>query len=418
MKPAALYISYYTLTEPLAQSQIIAYLRELAARDIEIHLLSFEREISDERKQSLNQMLAQAGITWHTLRYHKHPSLPATLYDIAMGALKAWRICRRHGIRFIHARNHVPAAMALLLQRALGYRWLFDLRGLMAEEYVDGGNWRAGELKFRLTKAMERVFLHQADAFVMLTQRIKDELIHREPTLRQRADDITVIPCCVDISRFVVTQSARNAYRQERGWNGRYVLVYVGKVGTWYLAEEMVHFFAVAHCVDAKFFFQVLTQDDPRPIQHAFGAMGISKADYDIRFAPPEQLPTILAAADASISFRKGEYSRLAASPTKVGESLAAGLPLVTNAGIGDCDQILTTHRLGIILREFSEAEYQLAVKDLCQLLADNQISQRCREFAEQELSLSRVGGSRYASVYRKLLSIKSSTVTITTGLA
>ena len=30
--------------------------------------------------------------------------------------------------------------MAWLLQRTFGYRWLFDVRGLLAEEYVDGGN--------------------------------------------------------------------------------------------------------------------------------------------------------------------------------------------------------------------------------------------------------------------------------------
>ncbi len=404
MKRAALYICYYTLNDPLTESQVVAYLRELAARDIEMHLLTFERELPVERKQALKELLAQAGITWHTLRYHKRPSLPATLYDITLGALKAWRICRAHDIGFIHARSHVPAAMALLLQRACGYRWLFDLRGLLAEEYVDGGNWRAGEFKFRLVKRMERAFFRRADALVMLTERIKDELVKTEPALRERAADITVIPCCVDADRFGAAQPKREAYRRERGWSERRVLVYVGKLGTWYPAAELVRFFAALRRVDQSFFFQVLTQDDPEPIRQACAALGVAEQDYDIRFAPPEQLPLILSAADASLSFRKGEYSKLAASPTKVGESLAAGLPLVTNAGIGDCDQILTTHGLGVSLREFSAAEYNRAAEALCELLADSQIAERCRGFAGRELSYARVGGPRYAAIYERLL--------------
>jgi glycosyltransferase involved in cell wall biosynthesis len=94
----------------------------------------------------------------------------------------------------------------------------------------------------------------------------------------------------------------------------------------------------------------------------------------------------------------------LAASPTKVGESLAAGLPIVTNAGIGDCDQILAAHRLGIVLHEFSDAEYQRAAEAVCVLLADEKVRQRCYEFAERELSVVRVGGPRYAAVYERLL--------------
>jgi hypothetical protein len=147
MKPATLFISYNGLDDPLTHSQVVAYLRELAVSGIGIHLLTFEGKLTDEQRQQFQERLASSGITWHTLRYHKRPSLLATLYDIVLGTLKAWRICRKHNVQFIHARNHVPAAMALLLQRIGGYRWLFDMRGLMAEEYVDGGKLASRRLQ-------------------------------------------------------------------------------------------------------------------------------------------------------------------------------------------------------------------------------------------------------------------------------
>lgn len=405
MKRAALYICYYHVSEPLVYTQVIAYLRELAKRGIEIHLLTFERDsLSAETRRTIRNRLAEEGIEWHFLRYHQRPSLPATLYDIAVGTWTAMRICQQYNIRLIHARSHVPAAMALPLKRLLGCRLLFDVRGLMAEEYADAGHWTTGDLKFRLTKRMERVFFQAADALVMLTQRIKDELVASEPALQTRAADIQVIPCCVDVERFALAPEMRVAWRRERGWTDRRVLTYVGKLGSWYLADHMARFFAVVSRQDARFFFQVLSQSDPAPMRQALQVAGVSPEHYDIRFVPPQELPQMLASSDAGISFIRACYSKRASSPTKVGEYLAAGLPVVANAGIGDCDRTLQDHRLGVIVREYSDADYEGAAHELRVLLDDPATSHRCRQVAECELSLSQVGGPRYSALYERLL--------------
>ncbi len=403
-KPATLFISYNGLDDPLTHSQVVGYLQDLAARGIEIHLLTFEWLLSDEQKRQLNAELAQAGITWHSLRYHKRPSFLATLYDIAIGTWKAWRICRKHNIQFIHARNHVTAAMTLLLNRIGGYRWLFDLRGLMAEEYVDGGNWRTGDYKFHLTKRMERAFFRHADEIVMLTERIKNELLKTEPTLARRADDITVIPCCVDTARFNISDEQRNAYRAERGWQNKRAITYTGKIGTWYLHDEMARFFAFAWRRDARCFFQVLTQSDPVPLKQSLDQYSVPADAYDIRFVPREQVPLVLTACDAGLSFIRACYSKLSSSPTKNGEYLAAGLPLIINAGIGDSDEQTEKHQLGVVLREFSSEEFQRGVSELEGFLAAAETKKRCRKFAAGELSLAAVGGPRYAAIYDRLL--------------
>jgi len=404
MKRAALYICYYHITDPLVDSQVVAYLRELAARGIEIHLLTFEKQrLSPEQRESIRTRLEVEGIRWHHLRYHQRPSLPATLYDALVGTVTSAGICRRHGIRFIHARSHVPALMALLLKRFLGCRFLFDLRGLMAEEYLDAGRWTASDIKFRLTKRMERVFLREADALVMLTHRIKADLSASEPVLQSRNGSIQVIPCCVDISRFAVTDQERDAYRKERGWVDRKVVVYLGKVGTWYRPDAMSGFFSAVRARDPRAFFQVLTQDDPAPMLRALADAGVDAADFDLRYCAPSGLPLILSAADASISFRAGESSKRAASPTKVGECLAAGLPVVTNSGIGDCDEMLGGGRMGVVLTEFTEAEYQRGARALLELLDDPHVRERCRSYAADSLSLRTVGAVRYAGVYESI---------------
>jgi glycosyltransferase involved in cell wall biosynthesis len=405
MRRAALYLCYYNITEPLVQTQVVAYLCELARDGVEIHLLTFEKERLDPSKQGrIRDELRRQGIEWYSLRYHGWPSLPATLYDIALGAARALSLCTRHEIRLVHGRSHVGAAMGWPVKWLRGAKLLFDVRGLLADEYADVGHWTRRGLKYRLTKAIERVLFRQADALVVLTKVVQTDLVANEAGLQHRAPDIEVIPCCVSVERFAVDEKLRQAERHRRRWAGRRVLVYVGKLGTWYLAEEMARFFAVLRQEDSRFFFQVLTQSEPASMRRALHDAGVPQEECDVGRVEPGKVPAVLCAADAGISFIRSCYSKRSSSPTKMAEYLAAGLPVVSTRGIGDCDEILGRPNLGVVVERLDDAEYRRAAQVLLKLLDDPETPVRCRQFADQELSLTGVGGPRYASVYRRLL--------------
>jgi glycosyltransferase involved in cell wall biosynthesis len=105
-------------------------------------------------------------------------------------------------------------------------------------------------------------------------------------------------------------------------------------------------------------------------------------------------------------------------SPTKIGEYLAAGIPIASSSEIGDCDRIIGDGQLGVIVREFSPVEYRRAALELMQLLDDPNTSRGCRAFAERELSLSSIGGPRYAAVYQRLLGRSEAQVMIGSSAA
>src|SRR5256885_5666772 len=109
-----LYISYNGMLDPLGQSQVIPYLKELSRAGIQFTLLSFERSkafspAGVKQCTALQCELAASGIDWHWLRYHKTPSLPATCYDVWAGVRFASGLVRRKQIEMVHARSHVPA---------------------------------------------------------------------------------------------------------------------------------------------------------------------------------------------------------------------------------------------------------------------------------------------------------------------
>src|SRR5256714_10205343 len=185
MSISTLYLCYFGLREPLVQTQVLPYLRRLAASGVQVSVLTFEPELkrrwkADELEEERSR-LAREGIRWHRLAYHKRPSLPATAFDILTGALFAARLARRERIQVLHARSHVPMAMALAARALTRCPTVFDLRRLLAEEDEDAGLWGAGALPFRAGKKLERVGLRRADRGVVLTRRIPGWLAAKWP---------------------------------------------------------------------------------------------------------------------------------------------------------------------------------------------------------------------------------------------
>ena len=81
MHARVLYISYDGLLDPLGQSQVIPYIRELARRGVRLRAISFEKpeRTSDENMAAVRSELEETGVQWHPLRYHRSPTVPATI---------------------------------------------------------------------------------------------------------------------------------------------------------------------------------------------------------------------------------------------------------------------------------------------------------------------------------------------------
>ena len=404
-----LYLCYFGLREPLVQTQVIPYLRQLAAAGVQIHLLTFEPQpVADwpaaERAEARGRLEAQ-GIRWHALVYHKRPTLPATLYDIARGAWLARRLVRREGIHILHARSHVPAAMGALARAGTAARLLFDIRGFMPEEYTDAGVWPAGGYLYRLAKAAERRLLAAADGYVVLTEKARQILFPAQASENGYARPVEVIPCCVDLDHFRADETmTRDEVRRAFGLEGRRVLVYVGSLGGWYLTDEMADLLAAAHRQDAQTFSLILTQSPPAMITERLRTRGLADGDYLVRKISPTEMPRYLLAADVAISFIKSCYSKQSSSPTKMAEYLAAGLPVICNAGIGDLDELIETNRVGVLVREFDEASYLCALAAVAELQCDPDLAARCKASAAARFDLKRVGGARYRRLYERIL--------------
>ena len=409
---SVLYISYNGMLDPLGQSQVIPYLRELSKAGLRFTLLSFERDVAwtDQGKArcaSLKRELAAEGIEWHWLRYHKRFSLPATAYDVLAGARYARGLVRRNSIEMVHARSHIPATIALSLKRDFGLKMIFDVRGLLAEEYADAGHWQKGSLRYRVTKRMESRCLAAADGVVTLTERIWP-IIKEWPALRGHEVAHEVVPCCADLERFRFSATDRMARRTELGLQDAFVLVYSGSIGGWYLTEEMADIFSALLKVRPDAHFLWLTPGEHDRVHAIMRERGVPPNRYTVHRSAPQDVPSYLSASDAGIAFIKACFSKLASSPTKTAEYLGCGLPIIINAGVGDSDQLVTTEQVGALVSNFNTADYDDAIKTLIKFLERPDHTRRhTRAVAERLFDVRRVGVSRYADLYLRVLNNK-----------
>ena len=383
------------------QTQVLPYLRELGKNGIEVSLLTFEpdRQKSwplDEREK-WETALDEQGIEWHSLPYHKRPSVPATLYDIIIGAVVTAMISREKGVRVLHARAHISMAMALIARMIVKGKVIFDFRGLVADEYVDAGIWDEGGLVYRGFKLFERYALRMADQVVVLTERMKMHLIESGLACSER---IEVIPCCTDFSRFdILPQKTEDRAHTV----DRFTVVYAGSVTGLYLLKEMGRFFLALRKRRGDAFLHVLTSSNHRWARAELLDAGLNEKDFEIIAISPAEIPRYLVSADVGLSFRKATFSQTAASPTKVPEYLAAGIPVVSTAGVGDIDELIQSHHIGVLLDIFDETKVDQAIEKLEQLLADPTLPERCRNVAIRHFDLGGVGVARYLSVYYRL---------------
>jgi glycosyltransferase involved in cell wall biosynthesis len=216
---------------------------------------------------------------------------------------------------------------------------------------------------------------------------------------------MAVIPCCVDLTRFRDARQRRDDLRRALGFESATVIAYLGGLGGMYLTDELAEFTAAALCVMPGVRLLAMTQSAPEPLRVELRRCGVPDETVHIRYVDPEEVPAYLGAADMAVSLIQPGFSKVACSPTKIGEYLAAGLPIASNAGIGDIDRILRASRVGVVLEEMTPDAYRRAFSEMRRWLdSDRELIDRCRSAARRWFDLDTVGGPAYVRLYRNLM--------------
>jgi len=385
-RPAILYISYNGIGGALARSQVLPYLRALDG-PMRFDVLAF-----DGGAEALPPARELGSVRVHRLSYRRGPRLVAKLFDLIVGTVTAVGIVRASDIRLIHARSHVAATIAAVTGAITGRPFIFDMRGFFGDERAEAGSIGAGGILHRALATAERLLLTHAAAVVVLTERARERLLSlQQYASAVRGKPIVVVPCCVDLGRFGTRDQ-----RVQR-------LVYLGSVGTWYRLDAMLRFFEHFRALRPGATFVVANQSQHELVRAAVAGTSAGDAVL-VRSVPFEEVPALLETCAAGLVLLSEGGSKVASSPIKVAEYLAAGLPVVANAIVGDVPELLRAGRAGIVLEDLGDPELRRGARELVALLEEGpELHARARRLAGDAFDV-REGARRYGLLYDELL--------------
>ena len=334
MKRNCLYITYDGLLDPLGKSQIIPYLNLIAKDTERLFILSFEKKNNRHLHFNHKKEILPENVFIKQLEFSERFGLLGKIYDLGKMYFCSTYICLKYNIAIIHARGHPPAINAFILKKTLFFRslkYIFDFRGLWVDERIDKGSWDIDKLthriQFRIFKALERLLISYSDAIVVLTDAMKHELF----SLGFVKKNIEVIPCCCNFNKFRIDSESYSSIRNAMNIGSDTILLgYIGSVGPMYDFKCMFKFFQENCKFESKLHLLLLTNSNQKAKNIALkylkpdimNKLTFSSVDHS-------EVPKYLAALDASIFFLKESYARLGTSPTKFGESLASGVPVI-----------------------------------------------------------------------------------------
>ncbi len=393
MAKRILYISYDGLTDQLGQSQILPYIVNLSDK-YNFTIISAEKpDAYKQKKEQIEQICKKHNIRWYPVSYTKKPPILSTVRDIKKIRKLAYKLHQEQNFDIVHCRSYIAAIIGQKMKQKYGIKFVFDMRGFWADERLDGKIWNKNKRHYRMVynyfKKKEKHFFENADAIISLTHKGK-QILQNEWKVK---NDIYVIPCATDIDLFKPKGFAKKTSES-------LTIAYLGSIGTWYMLDEMLDFFKVLLEKYPKSKFKFITKEIPASILNKAIARDIDLEHFIVKQADRQSVPKELEDVDLGIFFIKPVFSKNASSPVKQGEFMSMGIPIISNKGIGDTDEIVNKYNSGVLVSEFTTEEYRKVVDKIPDILQLDR--KKIRDGAIDYFSLNK-GVDSYDKVYRKL---------------
>lgn len=404
-----IFISYDGMTDPLGQSQVIPYLSNLTKYGYTFTILSCDKPAKyAANKEYVEKLIAPFPIKWVSIPYHKSPPILSSIFDFYTLRKTAKKLQNLHHFDLVHARPGLPTLVALYLKKKYGVKFLTDIRGFWADERVDGGIWNLQNPVFKLIynffKKHESDCITKADYVVCLTEVVKKE-IHSWRNIPNQPIPIEVIPCCADMDLFndkKVDQILKKKFMAVLNIKqGDFIISYLGSIVGWNLIEEMIWFCKnVSNKIPhAKFLF--ISPNGHDIITATAARYNLAADKLIIKQGMRHEVPVLLSFSEYSLFFVKQCYSQMASSPTKQGEVMAMGIPVITNSGVGDVAEIVIKYNSGYIINDFSDESFNQVIDKIKEgnPFDNDLIRAGARDFYALENAVE-----RYKKVYEKIL--------------
>ncbi|AXV66459.1 glycosyltransferase [Pseudoalteromonas lipolytica] len=252
-------------------------------------------------------------------------------------------------VDFVYFRNCIDFFILSPVARAKGVKIIYDSRSILFSE-VSSKAGISSSFKSFFIKLIEGYSIKKADFLFAVSNSMSswiEENMSRKPDL--------VIPCTCNTDIFKPSSEVKYTLRESVGWNQvDTVLVYSGGLSHWQRSEDIINLFSSLCKLDCNYKMLFLT-NDINAAEALFNKYEILKSSYLIKKVPHKEIPKWLNVADYSLVLRSKNLLNFVASPIKIAEYLACGIPVIYTSHIGDYSQLIAKSDAGILYDENPE---------------------------------------------------------------
>ena len=264
-------------------------------------------------------------------------------------------------------------------------RVLWDVRSLWADQKVMIQNNFLNKSLYRSYRSLESIASHQSLGMSTLTSAVVPILMERNKKLPPLQ---AVVPTTVDLDRFQLHPMLPSEFRAL--FSGTYNDYYDLHLSALFMQELRSQTKLETHWA--------------RPKESSKSNIGVgeNKVFPSSQTAMAKYIPDY--SFGVSICKMDAGPSLAGAMPTKIGEFLACGRPIVVNKGLGDMDRFIEEFNAGVIL-DGSRINLLESAAKLANLLSDSETPRRCRALAEKYFSMD-VGAGKYLDIYDRITTL------------
>ena len=364
------YLSVDSVQEGVGSSQITPLILGLAARGKSVCLVTFEKINPSE---TMVEMFSRAGVVWIAKDFGRTG---------AIGGLLRLNNLRRSVPKslVLHGRSDIATVAAITSRVEAPVLW--DVRSLWSDQrfLIRSAGWNRFTTK--AARGLENLAARKSTGMTTLTAAVV-------PILEQRHKRIPlirgVIPTCVQTAKFVPSPMPE----------GQITCLLSGTFNNYYDHDRMKQVIAeIRKLVNLKVIW-ARAEESPN------ARLGVG--EDTIISAKHSEMPKLVRDSHFGIAICKqdNQESLAAAVPTKIGEFLASGRPVIVSNGIGDLDQLLLSTRTGVVIERNNSL--QNLAEQISHLINDPKTPERCRELALQHFDME-TSIDRYLEIYDRML--------------
>jgi len=322
-------IFYHTMdgiSDHLGQSQVLPYIFGCSEKH-KYYLFSHEKNLNETKEdEQLQQQLLNHSVTWNASQFTYGKGVRKVLIT-CLGILRAYKSIFTFKPDVLHGRGFISSVILAAYSKIFKIPFIYDFRSFSVEEWHEIGTYKKNSFYHKFLSRIDRWAIASASCVIVLTHAAKHMLLEENDI-----HNIHVIPTSV--------QAIKQPQKSEINTHGEEIFkfVYSGGAKYPYKFKELIEFLHILGLI-FPVELTIYNKADVSIIESLL--LDISPSfDYQILNLPHRELLATLPSYDCALFLIDVTPVRSTCCPTKLGEFLSAGLPILTCPGITIVDDI------------------------------------------------------------------------------